>query len=625
MEEKYMDRQSEYPFPGNKYHLATFVSYLERTGRNLRKPFILFIILACSCCSLSSQPGGQIPSLNNTGAAPTESSQPGITPSGNAPAPANLSDVKAIAHQVYDQAQTGQDLKPLLGGIFESLGITVLSEGADGKQGVAMIKLGKPVIFDVQLDSLALGYANGMAVNLDSFMADLATHGIMDASTTGPLTSATLKAAMTSLVGKTNYAPTETLPALVIALGQERVTRLGLTATDPVLGDGWLDPLQYALLTYGFGFPDIQAVTGMNSTKPTANSGIITWVKNGISQNLPGFWDNFINGLNQLNVPDYIICGLYYINNSQIITSGPQAVYHKQTDVSSPPPYQATVTATLFLSVPDPRQSDLLTLAGCKTPPNPGRVPNKTIRWSLDSVAQQHGQFTQTESQTKADGTAVAIYETIPETAPQVGRIPLAMQKVQGQLQVEALDLVDGHPQLEASGRLLGSGVKNTYYLEIRFYSNLALDVGGSFQLSNTDTTITHAIANQTIPLTNANGNLQGSGSLQVSSTATWSCGSGGTVNGKGTFTGKIQVIATPGSGSNNDQLTFTLIPDITMLTPPVMNTQCVSGNLDFEAYGALVILLAANFTLNSTTSTYAYTPPDATGAINFSLHVASH
>jgi hypothetical protein len=168
---------------------------------------------------------------------------------------------------------------------------------------------------------------------------------------------------------------------------------------------------------------------------------------------------------------------------------------------------------------------------------------------------------------------------------------------------------------------VLGSGVKNIFPLEIRFYSNLALDIGGSFQFSNKDTTITHVVADKTIPLTDNNGILQGTGSLQVSSSASWSCGSGGAVQGKGTFTGKIQVIATPGSGVNNDQLTFTFVPDLSMITPPVLNSQCESGDLTFEAWGALVTMLSAKFTLNSTTLTYAYTPPNGTGTINFSLH----
>jgi hypothetical protein len=114
----------------------------------------------------------------------------------------------------------------------------VLSESTDGKNGVAMIKAGKPAIFDVQLDMIGQGYANGMAVNLDSFLADLTTHGVKDASTSGPVTSATLKAAMTSLVGKTSYASQETLPGLVIALGQERARRLNLATPDPLWGDG---------------------------------------------------------------------------------------------------------------------------------------------------------------------------------------------------------------------------------------------------------------------------------------------------------------------------------------------------------------------------------------------------
>ncbi len=615
-----MYRQNDYRFPGNKDHLATFSSQVVKASTSLGRLVLLLAILACTACNLPSQPGGQTPSPVNTG--PTQSVNPqlGITPAGTAPAPANLSDVKAIARQVYDQVQAGQDLKPLLGGIFEGLGIPVLSESADGNKGVAMIKAGKPAIFDVQLDMIGQGYANGIAVNLDSFMADLTDHGVQDASTSGPLTSAYLKAAMTGLVGKTSYSPQETLPGLVIALGQERARRLGLTASDPVWGDGWLDPLQYALLAYGFSFPGIHSVTGVKFTNPTANWGSLTWVKNGTNQTSSGFFDNLLKNLNPLNYSDYVICGLYTINHTQIVMVGPQAVYHKQSDVTSPPPYQATITGSLLISAPSPTQRDLLILAGCKIPNN-GPLPGKTISWSLDSVAQQHGSFTKTDSQTSGDGTATAVYQTIDETTPQAARIPLTMKKAQGQIQAEVLGLVDGHPKLEAAGRLAGGGKTGLYYLEIRFYSNLALDIGGTIQLSSQDTTITHVIGNQTIPLTGSNGALQGTGSLQVTSSATWNCGSGGTVQGKGTYMGKFQVIATPGSGANSDQLSFTFVPDLSMVTGPVMNTQCEVGDLNFEAWGMLVQLLTVNFTLNSSTLSYAYNPPNATSTITFSLH----
>jgi hypothetical protein len=615
-----MHGQTIYPFRGNKDHLKALFYQVERSAGSLTRLVLLMATLVCTACNLPSQTGGQTPPPGTSGANQTVTPKPGITPSGPTLAPANRSDVRAVARQVYDQAQAGQDLKPLLGGIFEGLGIPVLSESTDGQKGVAMIKAGKPAVFDVQLEMIAQGFANGMAINLDSFMADLTDHGVEAASTPGPLTSAYLKAAMLGLVGKTSYSPQETLPALVIALGQEHARRLGLTAADPVWGNGWLDPLQYALLAYGFSFPGIHSVAGVKPANPTANADMLTWVKKGLDQTSPGFFDDLLKNLKPWNYADYVICGLYTIDKSQIVMVGPQAVYHKQSDVGSPPPYQATITASLLISAPSPTQRDLLILAGC-TIPGAGPLPNKTISWSLDSVAQQHGSFTKSDTKTQTDGTVTAIYQTIEETTPQAARMPLTMQKAQGVIQAEVLDLVDGHPKLEAAGRLAGGGKTGLYYLEIRFYSNLVLDIGGTIRLSSQDTTITHVIANQTIPLTGSSGALQGTGSLQVSSSATLDCGSGGVIQGKGTYTGKFQVIATPGSGANNDQLSFSFVPDLSMIKGPVLNSQCTAGDLNFEAWGMLVQLITVTFTLNSSTLTYAYNPPNATSTITFTLH----
>jgi hypothetical protein len=597
-----MDRQAASAVRRNSDHHSACPSTGVRAGRRLGRLALALSVLAGLACSLT------------TSATPPPA------------APANLSDVKAIAHQIYDLVQAGQDLKPLLGGVFEGLGIPVLSASSDGNRGLAMIKAGKPAIFDVQLELIGQGYANGTALDLDSFLADLTDHGVQAASPSGPLTSAYLKAAMTGLIGRASYSPSETLPALVIALGQERAARLGLKATDPVWGDSWLDPLQYALLAYGVGFRGLHAVAALKPTNPAIPAGLNLPVTAGLAQIAPGFFDNLLNDLNVLNLPDYVICSLYATSHTQIVMIiGPQAVYHEQTDVTSPPPYRATITGNLLIAAPTSTQRDLLILAGCSVPANSGPLPGKTISWTLDGVAQQHGRFTQTDRQTKADGTATAIYETIAETVPQAGRIPPALHKAQGELRAEVIGLVEGHPKLAAAGHLAGGTAGSMpLELEIRYYADLALDIGGSFELPGRDATITHVIAQQTIPLKASNGTLQGSGVLQVSSSSTWNCGSGGTVQAKGAYTGQIMVVAAPG-GANHDQLSFSLIPDLRILKSPVPNMQCTAGDLGAEAWGALVELLQAKFTLDSSTLTYAYTPPQATGTITFTLHAVTH
>jgi hypothetical protein len=512
----------------------------------------------------------------------------------------------------------------VLAGVFQGLGIQVLSEPQDATPGVALIKAGKPAIFDVQLELIAQGYANGAAINVDSFLADLSAHGVQAPSPSGPLTSSYLAAAMIGLPGKTSYSPSETLPALIIALGQERAARLGLKTPDPVWADGWLDPLQYALLAYGVGVRGLQAVADVKPGSPTLLADLRLPVKAGLGQAAPGFFDNLLNDLNALNLPDYLICTLYATSHTQFVMSGPQAVYHKQTDVTSPPPYQATLTGSLLSVAPGPAQRGLLSLAGCSVPPNSGPLPGKTIAWTLDDAAQQHGRLTQTDSQTKGDGTATAIYETIAEASPQAARIPAALQTVPVEVRAAVLDLVDGHPKLAAAGRQAGGGIAGSAPFEVKFYADLALDIGGSFQLASRDTTITHVIAQQTVPLSNNNGALQGNGALQVSSSATLNCGEGGIVQASGAFTGQIIVAAVP-AGANHDQLSFSFQPNLSMVNPPVLNAQCTAGDLGFEAWAALVTLLQAKFSLNSSSLTYAYTPSGASGTITFSLHAVKH
>jgi hypothetical protein len=312
------------------------------------------------------------------------------------------------------------------------------------------------------------------------------------------------------------------------------------------------------------------------------------------------------------------------MNTQFTLEIDPSAVYHRQDDVSNPPPYQTTIKGSLFLaSDPSPRVQALLTLAGCKVPPNKGPLKDKTIAWELDAVAQQHGHLSSSDPKTKEDGTARAVYETISETTPKAGRIPAALQTVQGEIQASVLDLVDGHENLAAILRLVGSTEKAGWvYPDIKYYGDLALDISGSFQLPGRDATVSDVIAPLTIPLTpGANGTLQGIATVPLTSSATFNCGSGGTVQAKGAFTGKFTVLLTPSGSADSGQLKMSFIPDLSMLKAPVANTMCTAGDLNDVAWAGIATLLSAKGTFGPTELTYTFTPPAATGSVTFTLH----
>jgi hypothetical protein len=385
------------------------------------------------------------------------------------------------------------------------------------------------------------------------------------------------------------------------------------------------------LLTYGVSFAAIQyqalavpgrqrlAALGGDSRSPFG--AVLT---GRLDDGAGGILDKLLKGLDPTNIPGYIICGLYLTENSQIVMQvGPGTVYHKQTDISGPPPYQSNIKGTLFMTAdPSPRTRDLLILAGCGAPPNKGPLPGKTIGWDLDAVAQQNGSLNNPETKTKDDGTVSAVYETIAETTPQAGRIPPAMQQVEGVVDATVLDLVPGHENLEALNRLAGGAEKSgRVFLEIRFYGNLALDIAGSFQIPGRDVSVSNVIAPQTIMLTaGSNGTLTGAGTLPLTSSAQFNCGSGGMVQAKGAFTGKLQVILTPTGAADSGQLTLSFLPDLSMLHTPAANIQCVAGDLNDVAWAGVVNVLTAKPTFGPASLTYTFTPPKATGAVTFTL-----
>ncbi len=601
--------------------------------------FLILVVVASTACGFIPLTGISTPSTSTAApsaatANPRNGTTPGAAPSPIPPAKADLSDVHAIARQVYSQVQAGQDLTPLLAGIFAGFGIPVLNEASDRDKGLAMIKAGKPAVFDVQLANMGQGFANGVLINVDSLMKDLSAHGVQALSPAGPVTAAYLKSGLAYLTSKTSYTPDETLPALIIALGQERARLSGQKNPDPVWGDGFLDPLQYMLLAYGVGFTAIKSVAqtsagslGMAFGGVALPPAFLVLPNDRPLQESPGILEKLLKALDPTNIPGFVICGLYLMENSQFyLEIDPAAVYHRQMDVSGPPPYQATITGSLFMtSDPSPSVRDLLSLAGCSMPPNKGPLPGKTIAWTLDDVAQQHGSLTSSDTKTKDDGTVRAVYETVIEQTPQAGRIPAALQQVQGEIQATVLDLVAGHENLEAITHLAGGADKTFWvYPDIRFYGPLVLDISGSYQIPGRDVTVNNVFANQSVPLTgDPDGTLRGSVSLPVSSSATFICGSAGTVQAKGSFTAKFQVILTAVGGSNSDQLKLSFLPDLSLLKAPVANTQCVAGDLNDVAWAATAVLMTAKPTFGPSDLTYSFTPPKAKGAIVFTLKPA--
>jgi hypothetical protein len=164
--------------------------------------------------------------------------------------PLSFNDLCVVAEGLYDAVAEDAGVADTLAEIFEALGVPVLEAERDEAEVRARLAAGEPIVLDVQLQAMAGGFRNGSLVDLDSFFAAYSELGVSAENPPGPFTRAHLSGRLAHLVGKPEILPGELLPALVFALGHERASRLGGGSSDPVWGDPYLDPLQFALLSY---------------------------------------------------------------------------------------------------------------------------------------------------------------------------------------------------------------------------------------------------------------------------------------------------------------------------------------------------------------------------------------
>ncbi|RMD82830.1 MAG: hypothetical protein D6815_08205 [Candidatus Dadabacteria bacterium] len=197
-------------------------------------------------------------------------------------------DVRSVAAAIYDRVAAGQPLSAAeVAQIFESFSIPAVAS-SDGATFEGQLTAGKPPLLDFQAAAIGRAMAMQTLMPVDSFLAGVSAAGAAHASNGAPLTAASLGAALLPIALAQSYSADQVLPALVIALGRERAARAG--GSDPVWGDGMLDPLQVALLLYEIEYSAFSPAAGLQGTQhaSAAPGGLATGVPARTRGALPG-------------------------------------------------------------------------------------------------------------------------------------------------------------------------------------------------------------------------------------------------------------------------------------------------------------------------------------------------
>ncbi|MEO6349746.1 MAG: hypothetical protein ABIP53_03765, partial [Candidatus Limnocylindrales bacterium] len=136
------------------------------------------------------------------------------------------------------------------------LGVPLLDSDTDDATLGAFLSGRYPAVLDFELEAVAAGLNDGVLIDLDSFVGDLADQGFVVSGSGEPLNRAALDAGLTRIAAASDA--TNLVPRLLLALGKERVDRARVYRADPTWGDASLDSLQFLLLT--LGFPAVERV-----------------------------------------------------------------------------------------------------------------------------------------------------------------------------------------------------------------------------------------------------------------------------------------------------------------------------------------------------------------------------
>jgi hypothetical protein len=338
--------------------------------------------------------------------------------------------VNGIAKMIYDAVAAGEDVTPHIEGVFEALGVPVLaSDDASGAQ--ARIAAGLPVMTESLAARMSEAYQDGVLVDAKGVFEGLVEQGVKlgyPYNLGGDPLSADLFGALmysSTVVGDADpdqqVLPGYVLPALVRALGQERVRRTSGTDTDPAWGDGRLDPLQFTLVTYSIltkgGTTGSKSGSGLRASHGLDAAGFIKdKIKDQIEDQFTGQLQDALEvPLDKTDAAKISLCGSLILYGHKVsMKNTPDLLWHAP---KTPNVTQVELTLTFEDDFYDNWARAVLgsavtDLTGCKFP-RKGPIGGKPVEWDVSAALHPHGAYDLMSSMTNDDGKALASWRTV--------------------------------------------------------------------------------------------------------------------------------------------------------------------------------------------------------------------
>jgi hypothetical protein len=407
--------------------------------------------------------------------------------------------VRAVASGLYDQIQQQQSFDPAEVSLFFSV-FGIATVGSSNETAFeAAVAAQQPFMLDFQVQAIANKLCQSWYVTWDSFIAQMADLGAVDNSGQ-PLSRAYLTAQFEPLLTKEAYTYRELLPALVLALGQERASRSSGPA-DPVLGDDLMDPLQFNLMLYSCTAAALKPGPGVvrklaprRVARPEDNPipTLTGWAANQIPGAVIGWVGDQIGfPLGPKATYQAVVCASILLYSYDVqVNADPNRIWRRSQSSSNP--YQSQLTATVNFNF----RQDVDSLpkligtwaAGCAFPQN-GPQDNVTVAWDITDELPQYGLLSQQDTLTRG-GQAQATFEAFDETVPPVFQAMSSPKAAIGFVTVKVQNVVPKWPKLEAILRAGNPDAASGQTLLTVFYykwPQLTLDFDSELKGSNGD------------------------------------------------------------------------------------------------------------------------------------------
>lgn len=372
----------------------------------------------------------------------------------------------ALYSETSDPARIAHDAAE----VFAAVGIPLVTD-----PGAIAAKRQAGAVFAITpgIDAIADGFQRGALVGLDSFLSDLSAKGLRmkDGSA---LTRASLAAAMAPVLGKETISRTELLPALVLALGQERARLSPPRHADPVFGDDRLDPLQHALLYSAIRTLADHPTAVAHARRSAALEGLGETVGDIAVEALLDFVGRVLGvPIGPVQSLGEAVCAPIYLWGHKVkLDLSPDVVNLRQVDVPERP-YQSHMQALLVFDLKpydDAIRRTIRVAAGCGELPEPGPVAGKKVEWILDEELETLGSLADRTGTTASDGTVRATYEAHREPVPEPFRVPGHEKIVAGTVEASASGILPEFPLLEMYEKAANDLLNDRRVLLVKFY-----------------------------------------------------------------------------------------------------------------------------------------------------------